>query len=290
MNNPSSFHRLLVLGIVTMAVAVGCQKEDPIIPLAVKDLNPKIEIIVPSGKLKWKANQKITWKATAGTLTQTDQDSLIYTGGSNVGFATLIIKSERNLQDSIKILIATTPRADIFKPLQKGGHVLMFRHTAADIGSDDLTSKIADWWKSCDSKIARQLNDQGKKDAADIGKTIKTLQIPVGRMVASEFCRTISTADLMKFDIPTQTSKDLTYYIYDEPNRYANSMKVATAQPIDDKNSVLVIHAGFTGTIPSPSPLSNLNWGDAAVFQLVTGQPPKYISTIAIKDLVDLAK
>jgi len=175
----------------------------------------------------------------------------------------------------------------VLKPLQKGAYSLVFRHAAADVGSDQLGSTTPEWWKSCDSKLARQLNDQGKKDAPTIGKTFKNLQIPIGRVLSSEFCRCYTTADLMNTGVATQQSKDITFYVYDEPNRYANTMKLAAAQPIDAQNSVLVIHAGFSA-VPSPAPLNSLAWGDAAVFQLVAGQTAKYITTIRVNEWTEL--
>lgn len=121
-----------------------------------------------------------------------------------------------------------------------------------------------------------------------IGKAFKNLQIPIGRVLSSEFCRCYTTADLMNTGVATQQSKDITYYVYDEPNRYANTVKVASNQPLDTQNTVLVIHGGFSGTLPNPAPLNSLNWGDAAVFQLVTGQTAKYITTIRVNEWTEL--
>lgn len=267
---------------------VSCKQEDPILPLEALGFDGKTAIVLPSGKVSLKFNQGVTWKTSAGTAALNVQDSLIYVAPATAGIYQMTVKNERDPKDSIVVKIVVSSRADVLKPLQKGAYTLVFRHAAADVGSDQLSSTTAEWWKSCDSKLARQLNDQGKKDAPMIGKAFKNLQIPIGRVLSSEFCRCYTTADLMNTGVATQQSKDITYYVYDEPNRYANTVKVASNQPLDTQNTVLVIHGGFSGTLPNPAPLNSLNWGDAAVFQLVTGQTAKYITTIRVNEWTEL--
>lgn len=276
---------LLVFGL--MLGFVSCKQEDPILPLEAIGFDGKTAIISPSGKLSVKFNQRVTWKTTAGTATQNTQDSLIYSAPTNAGVYQMTVKNERDPMDSLVIKVIVSSRADVLKPLQKGGYALVFRHAAADVGSDLLNAGTGEWWKSCDSKLARQLNDQGKKEATEIGKALRNLEIPIGRMLSSEYCRCYTTADLMGFSLPTQQAKDLTYYVYDEPNRYANTMKLTSAQPIDAQNSVLVIHAGFS-VVPSPAPLSSLAWGDAAIFKLATGQTATYVATIKVTEWTEL--
>jgi phosphohistidine phosphatase SixA len=266
---------------------ISCKEEDPILPLTAIGFDGKTAIISPSGKLRVKFNQRVTWKTTAGTATQNAQDSLIYSAPTTVGVYQMTVKNERDQNDSLLIKVVVSPRAEVLKSLQKGGYVLIFRHAAADVGADLLSAGTGEWWKSCDSKLARQLNEQGKTDASDIGKAFKNVEIPVGRVFASEYCRCYTTANLMNFGLTTTQSKELTYYVYDEPNRYANSMKMADGQPIDAKNSVMVTHAGFTVT-PISAPLNSLAWGDAAVFKLAAGQSASYVTTISVKEWTDL--
>lgn len=268
---------------------VACQRDEAVLPLQAIGFDGKTAVIVPSGKLSIQFNQRVTWQVSAGTATQDARDSLIYTAVNSVGKQRITVKSQRNANDSMVINVITTPRAEILRPLQKGGYVLVFRHAAADVGFDQTNSTEANWWKSCDSKLARQLNDQGKKDAADIGKAFKNLQIPVGKLFASEYCRCYTTANLMDLGMTAQQTKELTYYVYEEAKRYENTMKLVDSQPIEVKNTVIVGHTGFTGTLPSPAPLSSLNWGDAAVFQLVAGQQARYMATIRVAEWTELA-
>lgn len=286
-NTKSRIFKPLLLSFGVLIGLISCKEEEPILPLTAIGFDGKTAIISPSGKLRVKFNQRVTWKISAGTAIQNAQDSLIYSAPTTAGIYQMTVKNERDQNDSLVIKVVVSPRADVLRPLQKGGYVLIFRHAAADVGADLLSAGTGEWWKSCDSKLARQLNEQGKTDAADIGKAFKNTEIPVGRVFASEYCRCYTTANLMNFGITTVQSKDLTYFVYDEPNRYANTMKLAAAQPIDAQNSVLVIHAGFT-VVPTPAPLNSLAWGDAAVFKLAAGQPASYVTTISVKEWTEL--
>jgi hypothetical protein len=288
-NTPTKNRWLLgSLAALVVALIGACSKtEDPIIPLKTNEFDATPRIIGLSEKLSIKINQNVTWKTS---ITQTTADTLTFMPPPTSGVYRITLKSVRDPKDSLNLTVIATARANVFKPMQKGGYVLAFRHTAADIGTDQTNSTVPEWWKSCDSKLARQLNEQGKKDARDIGSILKTMQIPVARVVSSEFCRCFTSADLMALGVPTQQSKDLTFSVYDEPNRYGNTMKVVNTQPIDDKNSVLNIHAGFSGNYSPSGPLATLNWGDAAVFQLQAGQTSRYVATLQVRDFTDLVK
>lgn len=285
--NKSHWYRLTLM----LTVGIGffaCKSEEAVLPLQAIGFDGKTAIVVPSGKVSIKFNQRVTWQTAEGSATQNAQDSLIYTAPNKVGNYRFTVKSVRNVNDSVVIKVLTTSRAEVLRPLQKGGYVLVFRHAAADVGSDQTNSTEANWWKSCDSKLARQLNDQGKKEAEATGKALKNLEIPVSRVFSSEFCRCFTTADLMSIGMPTQQTKELTYYVYEESKRYENTMKLVDSQTIDAKNTVVVGHTGFSGTMPSPAPLSSLNWGDAGIFQLLPGQSARYVTTVKVAEWTEL--
>ena len=80
--------------------------------------------------------------------------------------------------------------------LRQGGYVIYFRHAATDWSQDDQVISTGDW-VSCDPGRMRQLSDQGRAAARRIGDAIRRLDIPVGRILTSEYCRTRQTAQLM---------------------------------------------------------------------------------------------
>ncbi len=276
--------------VFVLCFIIGCTKEDPILPLLVDGLSKKPIFLAPSGKLKLKPNQRVTWKVAGGTVVQSDNDSVAYTAPTTAGIYSLVIKSERNTQDSLAMTVVVSSRATVFQNLQQGGYGLLFRHAAADVGIDQTTSKDTAWFKSCDAALARQLNEQGKKDAANIGKMLKITQIPVARLFTSEFCRCFTTANLMNLGIATQQNRGLTYAVRDETNRYNNTIKLANSQPIDDKNTVIIGHVALLGNDPNITTINSLAWGDAVVFKLLANQTPQYITTLRVTDFTELVK
>jgi phosphohistidine phosphatase SixA len=268
---------------------IACKEEAPIVKLNTTGNNQTI-FIAPSSKFKISMNQPVGIRTTGGTAIQDLKDTIVFTAPNVSGVYSMIAKNNRDLQDSLVFKIVVTPRAVVFKSLQSGGYSLIFRHASADVGADLTGSAVPNWWKMCDASLARQLNEQGKKDAQKIGSVLKLGQIPIERVFSSEFCRCVTTADLMGLGKTIQTSTAITYSIYDEANRYDNTMKLANSQPIDDKNTILIIHAGFSGTLPNPAPLTTLEWGDAAVFKLGSGQSSTYITTLKVTDFTELIK
>ena len=74
--------------------------------------------------------------------------------------------------------------------LAQGGYVIYFRH--ADTGPAYLEQGVD--LKRCETQ--RNLNDNGREEAKLIGAQFRRLRIPVGEVLASEFCRCRETADL----------------------------------------------------------------------------------------------
>src|SRR5882762_11746081 len=84
------------------------------------------------------------------------------------------------------------PPAELLSELLKGGYVLYFRHAATDFSQNDERMKS---YEDCADQ--RNLIDKGRSDARAIGAAIRELRIPVERVLASPFCRTMETAQLV---------------------------------------------------------------------------------------------
>jgi phosphohistidine phosphatase SixA len=75
--------------------------------------------------------------------------------------------------------------------LRRGGHVIYFRHTATDWAQDDEDPvDLSD----CDTQ--RNLAPAGRRQARAIGAAIERLDIPIGPVLSSPFCRALDTARL----------------------------------------------------------------------------------------------
>ena len=84
------------------------------------------------------------------------------------------------------------PPAELLSELRKGGYVLYFRHTSTDFNQNDENMKS---FEDCANQ--RNLIDKGRAEARAVGAAIRELGIPVERVLASPFCRTVETAQLM---------------------------------------------------------------------------------------------
>jgi phosphohistidine phosphatase SixA len=82
-------------------------------------------------------------------------------------------------------------RKDIGSALRGGGFVLYMRHSATDPVPDDSDPVVL---SDCDTQ--RMLSEVGRRQARAIGQAIERLDIPVGRVLSSPFCRALDTARL----------------------------------------------------------------------------------------------
>ncbi len=163
---------------------------------------------------------------------------------------------------------------DLTQALGAGGYVLHWRHASADVCQDNIAlgkaneTSSPNWWKSCNADCAtataRQLNATGVAESIAIGDALRSRAVPFGRVLSSEFCRNFTTAELMNLGPPIEQIPEITYFVYDEANRCANSQLLAAQPPAPGTNTALIGHAGF----PSPCPiLGELAWAEAAIFK-----------------------
>lgn len=95
----------------------------------------------------------------------------------------------------------------LINALRDGGYNVYFRHAATDWSQGDDVRSAEDWL-SCDDSRIRQLSDGGRRTAREVGEAIRTLGIPVDRVLASPYCRTVETARLMALG-PVETTTDI---------------------------------------------------------------------------------
>lgn len=166
----------------------------------------------------------------------------------------------------------TTLTPTITQAMRAGGYVVHWRHASANVCADrtDLgtaaTTMVPDWWKSCDSNCAtttaRQLNAAGRAEAPAIGADFASLGIVIGRVLTSEFCRNVETAVLLNFGPVIEETTLLTYFVYDEAARCANTFALMSVVPDAGTNTALIGHS-----VINCEPLSTLAWSEAAIFK-----------------------
>jgi phosphohistidine phosphatase SixA len=97
--------------------------------------------------------------------------------------------AERSALPDPKAAIA---RPDLAKALRAGNLTLYFRHAATDFSQSDRDdSELADCAKQ------RNLTDQGRREARAIGEAMRVMNLPVGEVLASPYCRTLETGRLI---------------------------------------------------------------------------------------------
>ena len=123
--------------------------------------------------------------------------------------------------------------------LRRGGFVLAFRHAATDFSMTDTTRDLRD----CSRQ--RNLDERGRRQARSIGRSFRRLGIPVGKLLASPYCRTRETARLA-FGRP-ETSRDLLSARFltspDARERQPGRLRrLLSERPRRGSNTVLVSH------------------------------------------------
>jgi phosphohistidine phosphatase SixA len=121
--------------------------------------------------------------------------------------------------------------------LHKGGYVLYIRHASTNFSKNDagMTS-----YEDCASQ--RNLTDKGREEARTIGAHFKRLAIPVGKVFASPFCRTVETA-MLAFGKAEKTEEVRGGPVRtDDPKRYDPLRKLLATPPANGTNNVVSSH------------------------------------------------
>ncbi|GEM_PF-759095 len=136
-------------------------------------------------------------------------------------------------------ITAQSPPAALIKQLKQGGYIIYMRH-----GPTDHNSKDTDRGDLKDCSRQRNLSSEGRQQMEKIGHRIKELNIPIGKVFSSPYCRTRDTAQLVFGSY--QVDNNLQFSIskdQEESRQLGEYLKQALnhARP-GDKNSVFVGH------------------------------------------------
>jgi hypothetical protein len=127
--------------------------------------------------------------------------------------------------------------AKLVAELRKGGYVLYLRHTSTDFSRDDSKSSS---YEDCANQ--RPLLDRGRDEARAIAGHLRRLGIPIGRVYASPFCRTVETA-LLAFGKAEKTNDARGGPLKaDDPRRYDALRKLLSTSPAPGQNNAISSH------------------------------------------------
>ena len=182
--------------------------------------------------------------------------------------------------------VATSPvRADrLMSALRRGGYVLYFRHAATDPVPDDADPVVLS-----DCETQRNLSARGRMQARAVGSAIARLDIPIGEVLASPFCRALETARLafgkgtrqpVLENLETAESEG-------ERRRRVDGLRQLLAAPPEGRaNRVLVGH-GFNITAAGDVALGE---GEAAIFRQERPRSFALVATVTRGEWVRLAR
>jgi phosphohistidine phosphatase SixA len=120
--------------------------------------------------------------------------------------------------------------------LREGGYVVVFRHAATDTGMD-TTDDLSD----CSRQ--RNLNAEGRRQSREIGRAFERLDIPVGQVMASPFCRTRDTARIAFGEVqPSRSLLSVEFFASPAQGRRKGLRRLLKAEPPEGTNTVLVSH------------------------------------------------
>ena len=147
----------------------------------------------------------------------------------------------------------------LLSALRQGGLIVYFRHTSTDFGQNDdrMTG-----YEDCTRQ--RNLTDAGREEARRIGAAIKRLAFPVGEVLASPFCRTRETAQLI---FGRATSSDAVRggpAQPDSPDRYTELRRLLATAPPAGTNLAIVSHGNPFRAVAGGNYLAE---GEAAVIR-----------------------
>jgi hypothetical protein len=156
--------------------------------------------------------------------------------------------------------------------LKRGGLILYFRHTSTDFGqNDDAMSGYEDCARQ------RNLTDRGRDEARRIGEAVKRLGIPIGDVLASPFCRTRETAQLIFGRETVATAVRGGPARPDNADRYAELRKLLSTPPSPGTNLAIASHGNPFHAVTDTQYLSE---GEAAVIRPLGAQGFRVIARI----------
>lgn len=174
-------------------------------------------------------------------------------------------------------------------PVSTETYAIILRHADADNGKDfSIDTGPANWWKSCDSTLARQLNQQGKQRAKDLGRIFKDLGYPISRVYSSEFCRALKTAQLINavtdMDIKIDGRINHPAYNISKKSLFNGLQEIIQPLPVDNKLTLVSTHHPINEIgkgVPSFPEVSVFNWTGAYFIKIAPDKSLTYEGAVS---------
>jgi phosphohistidine phosphatase SixA len=153
-----------------------------------------------------------------------------------------------------------TDPLEVVDLLRDGGYVVFLRHASTDHSQKDRLGVAL-----TDCRGQRNLNDAGRAQARSIGESWRALELPVGDVLASGYCRTRQTAELAfgrATIVPTLTGIPAEM-VGTYTGRVRALRRMLGTEPRKGTNTVIV---GHIANLEAATKVE-IEEGDAAVFE-----------------------
>ncbi|HYK76520.1 MAG TPA: histidine phosphatase family protein [Daejeonella sp.] len=171
-------------------------------------------------------------------------------------------------------------------PVNDETYAIILRHADASTGADN-TAGPADWWKSCDPQLARQLNTDGIIRATALGKIFKDLNYQIERIISSEFCRAVSTAQLVNAGPEIVLDSRINHPNHNRNNLFSGMIEIISAFPVDNKITLVVTHHPINETpaanYPTFPKVSPFNWTGAYLIKIDPDKTITYQGAVSLE-------
>ena len=150
----------------------------------------------------------------------------------------------------------------LLQALQQGGHIIVMRHAASPRQVPTQQTANPD-----NTKLERQLDEEGRKTSTELGKTLRTLKIPIGEVLVSPTYRAMETVKYAQFPNPRATPElgDNGRDMQGGTAAQAEWTRKRVTQFSSGPNAVLVTHApNLTNAFPDAA--MGLADGEALIF------------------------
>lgn len=179
--------------------------------------------------------------------------------------------------------------SELAEALRGGGHVIYFRHAATDASQPDEVD-AAGSWTSCDPTRMRQLSEEGRATSRAVGEAIRALDVPIGQVLASEYCRTVETAQLMALG-PVETTRDIinmnvANYVGGRAHLINTTRRRLATPPQPGTNTLLVSH----GLVLEAAADVYLSEGEAAIFEPLGNEGFRFVARVSPENWGSLAE
>ena len=149
---------------------------------------------------------------------------------------------------------------EVVDRLRDGGYVVFLRHAATDHSQKDRLGVPL-----TDCRGQRNLNDAGRAQAKSIGEAWRALELPVGDVLSSGYCRTRETAELAfgRATIVPALTGIPAEMVGTYSGRVRALRRLLGTKPPDGENTVIV---GHIANLEAATKVE-IEEGDAAVFK-----------------------